>query len=119
MIWFNNKDKQERMDFIQTYVPTSKAQLLHVAMWYHKGDIQKAQEMVDYYTKNIELPEFDPVPPTIMEQVKQNATSIFSWIKQNQSDIITGYQFIQQIIANKGALPSIESAEEASLPAIN
>lgn len=119
MNWFLTKDKKERMDFIQTYVPTSKAQLLHVAMWYHKGDMQKAQEMVDFYTKNLELPDFDPVPPTIMDQVKQNASSIFSWIKQNQGDIITGYQFIQQVIANKGVLPAIESAEAESLPQIN
>jgi hypothetical protein len=119
MNWFISKEKQERMDFIQTYVPTSKAQLLHVAMWYHKGDMQKAQEMVDFYTKNLDLPDFDPVPPTVMDQIKQNASSIFSWIKQNQGDIITSYQFIQQIIANKGVLPAIESAEEESLPPIN
>ena len=119
MNWFNSKEKQERMDFIQTYIPTSKAQLLHVAMWYHKGDMQKAQEMVDYYNKNLKLPDFDPVPPTLFDQVKKNAGGLFSWIKQNQGDIITTYQFVQQVIANKGVVPAIETAEEDSLPLIN
>ena len=70
MLWFN-KDKKKKMEFIQNYVPTSKAQLLQVAMYFNKGDIAKAQEMFDYYSKNLNLPDFDPVSPTFMQQVRQ------------------------------------------------
>ena len=121
MLWFN-KEKRKKMEFIQSYIPTSKAQLIQVAMWYHKGDVQKAQEMVDFYTKNMSLPDFDPVAPTFMQQVKQNAGDIFAWIKDNQGDIIQGYQMIYSIIKNKGALPIVGSPlpEEGSpLPPIN
>jgi len=121
MLWFKDK---KRMEFIQSYIPTSKAQLIQVAMWYHKGDMQKAQEMVDFYNKNMKLPDFDPVPPTFMDQMKSGTSDFFSFIKNNKNDIISGYDFIRSIIANRGALPSIgedvaEAAEEEPLPEIN
>lgn len=118
MLWFN-KEKKKKMEFIQSYIPTSKAQLIQVAMWYHKGDVQKAQEMVDFYTKNMSLPDFDPVTPTFMQQVKQNAGDIFGWIKENQGDIVQGYQLIYSIIKNKGALPIATEAAAEPLPPIN
>ena len=121
MIFFN-KEKRKRMEFIQSYVPTSKAQLIQVAMMYCKGDLQKAQEMFDFYSKNLNLPDFDPVEPTFMQQVKQTAGGMYEWIKANQNEILNGYQLISTIIQNKGILPSLaadaeETAEE--LPDIN
>lgn len=113
-----NKDKKKRMEFIQSYIPTSKAQLLQVAMWYHKGDIQKAQEFVDFYIKNMSLPDFDPVQPTFMQQIKSNASGFYGWIKENQNELVQGYQLIYSIIKNKGALPTVTS-EAAPLPPIN
>ena len=104
MLWFN-KEKKKKMEFIRSYIPTSKAQLIQVAMWYHNGNVEKAQEMVDFYTKNMQLPDFDPIAPTFMQQVKSNASDIYGWIKENQGDIVQGYQLIYSIIKNKGALP--------------
>ena len=102
-MWFNKEEKQKKMEFIQHFVPTSKAQLLQVAMTLSGGNIEKAQEFVNFYANNLELPDFDPIAPTFMQQVK----SFFSWAKDNQGDIIQGYQFIQGIIKNKGELPTI------------
>lgn len=116
MILFG-KEKKKRMEFIQNYVPTSKAQLIQVAMWFHKGNVEKAQEMVDFYTKNMKLPDFDPIQPTFLEQVKSNASGLFSWIKENQGDIVQGYQFIQNVIKNRGNI--IAEVSEDALPNIN
>lgn len=115
-MWF--KERKKKMEFIQNFVPTSKAQLLQVAMYYNKGNLEKAQEFVDYYARNLELPDFDPIQPTFIQQIKGNASDLFSWVKSNQSDIVQGYQFIQSIIKNKGEIPMIVSAEEP-LPSIN
>lgn len=95
------------MEFIQNYVPTSKAQLLQVAMFLNRGNVEKAQEMFDFYEKNLNLPDFDPVAHTFMQQVKGGASDLFSWIKENQGDLIQGYQFIHSVIKNKGELPVI------------
>lgn len=116
MLWFN-KEKKKRMEFIQSYIPTSKAQLIQVAMWYHKGDVQKAQEFVDFYTKNMDLPDFDPIAPTFMQQMKGSVSELYSWIKENQGDIVQGYQFIQSIIKNRGEIVPTENINP--LPPIN
>ena len=102
------------MDFIQSFIPTSKAQLIQVAMWYHQGDTAKAQQMVDFYTKNLSLPEAEPVPPSWVDQAK----SVFGWVKENQGDLLQGYQLIQGLIKNKGIMPVVETTAEA-LPPIN
>ena len=109
------------MEFIQNYVPTSKAQLLQVAMYFNKGDLQKAQEMFDFYAKNLDLPDFDPVSPTFMQQVKGGASELYSWIKENQGEIIKGYQFIQTVIKNKGVIPFADATDTVAepLPPIN
>ena len=118
MLWFN-KEKKKKMEFIQNFVPTSKAQLIQVAMYMNNGNVQKAQEFVDFYAKNLDLPDFDPIAPSLMQQIKSSASDIFSWVKENQGDLVQGYQFIQGIIKNKGEIvaPIVESG--SPLPNIN
>lgn len=110
------------MEFIQNFVPTSKAQLIQVAMYMNKGNVEKAQEMFDFYAKNLDLPDFDPIQPTFMQQVKGSASELFSWIKENQGDLVQGYQFISSLIKNKGEVAPIGSplpSEGNPLPPIN
>lgn len=117
MLWFDRKERKRKMEFIQNYVPTSKAQLLQVAMYFCKGDTAKAQEMFDFYAKNLSLPDFDPIQPTLMQQVKTGATGLYSFLKDNQGDIAQAYQFVYSLIKNKGAMPLAEA--EQALPPIN
>ena len=101
------------MDILKNFVPTSKAQLIQVAMYMNRGDVEKAQEFFDFYSKNLDLPDFEPAQPTVMQQVK----SFFSWAKENQGDLVQGYQFIQSIIKNKGEV--VMTPEGSPLPPIN
>lgn len=113
------------MDFLQNFRPTSKVQLKQACQWYCNGDFKRAQEMYDFYAKDIDLPDFDPVPPTWQQQVKDGANGLMGWLKENQNTLSQGYEFIRQIIANKGQLPTLASdAEEITestepLPSIN
>ena len=109
------------MDFIQNFRPTSKIQLKQVCQWYANGDIKKAQEMYEYYAKDIDLPDFDPVPPTWTEKLKGGADGILGWLRENQDTLSQGYEFIRQIISNKGKLPPMSGGEVAAevLPSIN
>lgn len=114
MLWFNSKEKRERMEFIQNFRPTSKAQLLQVAMWYHRGDTEKAQKMVDFYTKNMELPDYDPVPPTWQESTKNTINGLIGWVKENQDTLAQGYQFIQEVVSRRGLPPISTQAEQVT-----
>ena len=111
MLWFN-KEKKQKMDVLKNFVPTSKAQLIQVAMFMNKGDVTKAQEFFDFYAKNLDLPDFEPVTPSFMQQFKTNASGFFAWIKENQGDIVQGYQIVQSIIKNKGELIIADAAAE-------
>ena len=80
--------------------------------------------MYDFYAKDIELPDFDPVPPTWQQQVKDGANGLMGWLKENQNTLLQGYEFFRQIIVNKGQLPAIASdveevAESEQIPSIN
>lgn len=124
MTWFNRKNK-ERMDFITNFKPTSKVQLKQACQWYCNGDFKKAQEMYDFYAKDIDLPDFDPIPPTWQQQVKDGANGLLGWFKENQNTLSQGYELIRQLIVNKGQLPAIvsdaEEIEESAepIPSIN
>ena len=109
------------MEVLQNYIPTSKVQLIQFAMWMNNGDVQKAQEFFDFYAKNLDLPDFDPVQPSMMQQVKDGVIGLYDWIKNNQGDIVQGYQFIQSIIKNKGMIPVAEATGTMAeaLPPIN
>ena len=108
------------MEFIENFVPTSKMQLKRVCLAYHRGDTKKAQEMYDYYAKDIDLPDTDPVTPTTFEQVKNGALGLVGFIRDNQNELLQGYNILHYMITNKGALPTIEpTAPAAELPPIN
>ena len=121
MLWFNRKEKKKKMEFIQNYVPTSKAQLIQVAMMFNNGDLKKAQEMFDFYAKNLDLPDFDPIAPSFMQQVKREASELFSWVKENKDDLAQGYEMIRSAIINRGELPVADAAGTVAepLPPIN
>lgn len=116
MLWFNSEEKRMKTEFIKTFRPTSKVQLKQVCNWYHGGDLKKAKEMYDFYSDGLDLPDNDPVPPTLLDHAK----SFIGFAKENQNEIAQAYSFIRSIIENKGKLPPIglEQAGEA-LPPIN
>ena len=53
----------------------------------------------------------------LMQQMKSGVADLYTWIKENQGDLVTGYQFIQSIIKNRGELPAEPTGEP--LPNIN
>lgn len=115
MLWFNSEEKRKKMEFIQTFRPTSKIQLKQVCNWYHNGDLKKAKEMYDFYAEGLDLPDNDPVPPTWFDQAK----SFVGWAKENQGEIAQAYEFVRSIITNKGKLPALGIDSGEALPPIN
>ena len=113
-----NSWRKKKMDLLKNYTPTSKAQLIQVCMYMNRGDVGKAQEMFDFYDKNLSLPDFEPVQPTLMQQMRGGISELYSWIKENQQDLVNGYQFVQSIIKNKGEVVPLPS-EGSPLPPIN
>lgn len=107
--------------------PTSKATLKLQCLFATKGDIDEAKKLYDFFAEDIpSLPDYDPAPTTWVDTTKQTATGIFSWIKDNQNTIATGYEMVRQMTGNRLpplTLPNIEPAapvdDTPPLPPIN
>ncbi len=121
MRWFNSKKK--RLEMISAMRPTSKATLKMQCLMVCKGDIDEAMKLYDYFAKDMpDLPDYDRPTPTWQQNTADTVNGIMGWLKDNGGTIQQAYQFIQQVIANKGVLPAVaaDAAEAAEpLPPIN
>lgn len=117
-MWFSKKNKN-MLELMENFVPTSKIQLKRFCAVACEGDLEKAAAMYEYYIKDINLPDFEPVVPTTMDQVKAGIKDIMSFVKNNQNELLQGYSFIQQAIANKGLPPIQTPPPTEPLPPIN
>ena len=119
MLWFglSKKERERRMNMISAIQPTSKTAMKMQCLLICKGDVKQAKELYDFYVEDLkDMPDFDAVPPTWMENAKTNALGIFNWVKENKDDIAQGVEFVRSIVAkNCGVQAPIAN----TLPPIN
>ena len=120
-MWFRNKRK--RLEMISAMRPTSKATLKMQCLMVCKGDIDEALKLYDFFARDMpDLPDFDRPAPTWQQNTADTVNGVMNWLKDNGPSIQQAYQFVQQVIANRGvippATPDIEEAAEP-LPEIN
>lgn len=103
---------------ISAIKPTSKATLKMQCLMVCKGDIDEALKLYDFFAKDMpNLPDYDAPVPTWQQNTAQTVNGIMAWLKENGGTIQQAYTFVQQLIQNKGILPTIaEDVEEAAKP---
>ena len=116
MFWSTkNKIKKE---MIRAINPASKASLKMQCRLVSNGDIDKAERLYDFMAKDMpDLPMFDPVQPTTLQQVKQTAAETFGWINENQDTIMNWVGRIRGMFS-KG-VPAAGAPPQGPLPPIN
>ena len=123
MLWFRRKFNKRRLEMISAMRPTSKATLKMQCLMVCKGDIDEALKLYDFFARDMpDLPDFDRPAPTWQQNTAQTVNGIMDWLKANGGTLQQAYQFVQQVIANKGVLPTVaEDIGEAvePLPPIN
>lgn len=111
MMFHKNRIKKEMLQHLR---PTSKASLKQQCLLLSNGDIDKAERLYDFMTKDMpDLPMYDPIQPTTMQQVKQTAVETFGWINENQETIMNWVGIIRNLFGKGGTPP------QAPLPPIN
>lgn len=94
-------DRKKRLAMLTTIQPTSKSSLKFQCLKIADGNVKEAQELYEYLTADIELPDFDPVKPTFLQSTKSAADGILGWIRDNREALVEGYEFIKGILPNK------------------
>lgn len=104
---------------IQGLRPTSKASLKLQCLQMCKGKLDEAEKLYDFMIKDMdELPMFDYVPPTTMQQVKDSAINTFKWLNDNQEQVMNWVGIIKQMFGKGGGIPPTGASGQA-LPPIN
>ena len=115
MSWFSRYKIDKEM--IRTITPTSKASLKSQCLFASNGDMEQADKLYEYFTKDMpDLPMFDEPTPTMMDSVKDNMNSFLSFLGEHKDGLSQGYDIIRAIFNARGAnLPSLaEEAEETA-----
>ena len=116
MDWFNRKKKRRLEVMQQGIMATSKTSLKMQCLFCAKGDLKEAKELYEFFAADMpNLPETDPIPPTMIDKTKDTVNGMLGWIKENQDTIGQVYDFIISFIKKKA--PVQPPAEP--LPSIN
>ena len=115
MFWNKNKiDKK----MIPHLVPTSKVSLKMSCLHSCNGDIEKAEKLYQYLSEGLEdLPTFDPIQPTTMQQARTILSDGFTWVKDNQETIVNWVSFFKDTFGKGGGSGATQSVN--AIPPIN
>ena len=104
---------------MQHIVPTSKVSLKMSCLHACNGDLDKAEKLYAYLSEGIEdLPTFDPVQPTTMQQAKAIIGDGFTWVKENQETIVNWVSFFKDMFGKGGNNGGVAPTANA-IPSIN
>lgn len=96
---------------------TSKLSLKMSCLAACGNDVDKADRLYKYIADGLDnLPDVDPVKPSVFDQIKGGANDIFGWIGEHKGDLIEGWNMFQTL---RGGQPiSVPSAPPANIPPI-
>jgi hypothetical protein len=107
-------EQQQALEVLLGLSWSSKASLKKHCMLAYKGDIQKAKEAYEFLADGMDnLPDVDPVPPTMADQMKDMANGVVGWLGNNQSTIVDTFNTVRSMFGRAGAVA--EETEEVTI----
>ena len=93
---------------------TSKTSLKIQCLFAAKGDLKEAKELYDFLASDMaDLPDYDPVPPTWVDNTKDIVNGLMSWVRENQDTLAQGYDFINTLVSRRGGgVPTVAPTQE-------
>lgn len=110
---FNRKKREQKLfERVAMIKPTSKSELKRTCLILSNMDVKKAREMYDFLIDGIEsIPDVEPAAKSFIQNFGEQASSVFSWLRENQDMLGQGVNIVKGIMAKRGA--------SAPLPPIN
>ena len=119
-MFFHRRFKIDKQ-LIASMRPTSKTSLKQMCLLAANGDLEKAQRLYDYMSKDLDdLPLFEPQQPTMLQQVKSGIGETMQWLSQNQDDIFVWVDAIKGMFGknnnNRGGTASNAANIASQIP---
>lgn len=115
MFW--NRKLKIKTEMIQAIRPTSKATLKMQCLMVCNGDVEKAKQLYDFYIEDMkDLPMFDIPVPTTLQQVKETAAQTFTWLNENQEQLMNWAGLFRQMFSKSGQAVAQSAAQAAATP---
>lgn len=96
---------------------TSKDALKRSLMQMYQGDVATMERMYDFYMKDMQnVPDFDPVAPSMIKQAKDAIGDLFNWADENQGKLVGAYNLIQSMRGGNPITPVGPAAPVADVP---
>ena len=118
---FGRIKKMEKMTSMMAGLTiTSKASLKQFCLLSTQCNVKEATELYNFLIKDMdELPMFDPVQPTVMQNIKTTATDVLSFFKENGNEIAQGVQLVRGMFGKGGVQAAPIETPIEPLPPIN
>lgn len=110
---FKRKNKID-IQAMANIVPTSKFDLKMQCIAIARGNVDEAEKLYNFLAGDINIPDITPAKPSVMQQIKDTAGSIFGFVKENQGDFIQAYNYIQAIRSGAPIQQVADVAQTAS-----
>ena len=101
MKWFNRPSKK-KLEMLQAIRPSSKATLKIQCLMLCNGKVDEAEKLYEYFAKDMpDLPDHDAPVPTWLDNTKDVANGIVSWLGNNKETLAQGYEILRGITGNR------------------
>ncbi len=102
---FNRKKKV--MEAISMIKPTSKYELKQSCLYLCNLNVEKAEKMYDFMVKGMDdMPAVPLAQKPFLENLKEQSSEIFGWLRENEDVLTRGAEFIKGIFQRKPATPA-------------
>lgn len=109
-----NRKEFHNMEMIRT---TSKDALKRSLMQMYQGDVATMERMYDFYMKDMQnVPDFDPVAPSMLQQAKTTIGELFGWADANQDKLVGAYNLFRTIRSGEPISTVSAAAPVADVP---
>jgi hypothetical protein len=100
---FNGKKRKQRLqEQIAMIRPTSKAALKQQCLFLSNLDVEKAQKMYDFLVKDLDgIPSVEAASKPFIRNLGEQASGVFSWIRENEDMISQGVSLIRGILGKR------------------
>ena len=86
-------------------------------MQMYQGDVATTERMYDFYMKDMQnVPDFDPVAPSMLQQAKTTIGDLFGWADANQEKLVGAYNLFRAMKSGEPISAVSASAPVADVP---